>query len=251
MTGKPYFDRQTQAEALPDDGLRTNRSWVEGVVSDRFYRASTIGERDTFSQKVLDRTINQRVAFLKSVVFGTAYRTSEINEYFQLVHNRVPTTQELNSALNSLKLGSKYQGLIAARFATSEFFNTNAPAFAGQPASPATFARAVYLQLFGAPGTPAQEADLASKAGSVASRKSAVLAILNGTQYRTKLINDTFNHFLGVAPTGPQLTAYLSFLQTKKWELLIVDMLGAGAAGVKPPNPDTVGIPRLFWEIVN
>jgi subtilisin-like proprotein convertase family protein len=258
LSSKQYFDAQTQ-----NAGLRTNRAWVESVFQDRLGRNPSTpptvnNETDTFSQKVLDRFIIQRGNFVQSVVFGTAYRNVEITKYFDLVHSRpgfprTPTTAERNAALSALANGATFAGLIAGRFSTTEFYNTSAPGTPGVTATtPANkFAQAVYIRLFGVLPTPSEEALLAQQAGTVTSRKNAVLAILAGQRYRDQLVTNAFNLLLGVPPTGPQLSAYSEFIRTRRWEYLYKDMLGAGAAGVTPPNPATVGIPRQFWEVAN
>jgi large repetitive protein len=261
LSSQEYFDRaavQSETPALPDDGLHTQRGWVESVFKDRFYRTavgghfSTSGERDTYSQKVLVGFKAQRQAFINSIVLssvglGLEYRDLKIKEYYQLVHARNPNDTERIAAETALKNGSTFPGLIAAQFATSEFYSTNAPQFAGGAPSPTTFARAVYLRLFNRLPTAAEESNLASKAGTVSSRQTAVLAILNGVPYRDVLITADFQLFLGRNPSTNELSAYQTFLKTHRWELLITDLLANGAASAAV----TAGLPREFWEVRN
>jgi len=247
MSSKDYFETKTQVGG-PDNGLQTNRGWVAGVIFDRMGgRVATAVEQDTFSQKVLDIFNTQRQAFVQSVVYSKAYRTKVINEYYLLIDGELPTPTELTSALNSFGAGTQIPSLMAGRFSKPEFFTES-----GNTAN--LWARNVYMKLFGVLPTPPEEAALASQAGTETRRKAAVLAILQGTRYRTKFINDTFQLLLGRAPSGAETTAYLDYLTVKRWELMYADMLSFGDArksGTTPASPATQGLPREFWEVAN
>jgi subtilisin-like proprotein convertase family protein len=270
LGSQEYFGLKTQTETnptLPDNGLHTNRSWVDGVIADRYFRTadtdadgllSTRLERDEFSQKVLDRYKKQRTQFLKGakgivgVVKSTEFRTAEIKRIFQMVHGptRVVSDNELQSALSALANGTSFQTIIAGQFGTQEFFDA-APDLVGEfVTSNNTWARAVYFRLFGTdPGAnDAKVIALANKAGSTTtSRTSAAKLVLvgtattnpNGTQYRDKQITDAFQLLLGRAPTtvgqGNERDKYQAFLKKNRWEFMLAELI----------------ILREFWEIKN
>jgi len=217
------------------------------------YRASTTIEENNYSQKLLDRFKTQRAAFVNSIVFssttavGLEYRDLQITGYFQLIHSRNPTTDERAAAQLALKNGSSFQSLIAARFASAEFYNVNAPQIAGGTVSPQTWARAVYLKLFNRQPNQTELTNLANQAGTVSSRQTAVLALLNSAAYREILITSRFQLLFNRLPTGPELTAYKTWLATHRWESLITDLIANGAAS--PAVTST--LPRQFWEVVN
>jgi len=256
LSSLEFFSLQTQNDGLPDDGLHTNRSWVEGVIAERFFRTavgghfSTDTERDTYSKKILDRFKLQRAAFVNSILKGTEYKTLKVTEFFELAHadhrpGPNPTATELTTALTALANGAAYQSILAGQFASDEFFGSDAPQFVGggQP-SPSSWAKAVYQRLLGRDPTTAEESFLVARASTVAIRKSAILAVLNGATYRTELIRSTFQRLLGRDPTGAEVTAYLNYLKTHRWEQIIVDVLANGAASPAV----TAGLPRDFWE---
>ena len=233
LASKEYFNlAPAQADGLPDDGLHTNRAWVQAVIDARMYRASTSGEEDIYSQKVLDRFKTQRTAFISALVNGTAYRDLQITDYFQHIHSRNPTDVERTAAQTALKNLATYQGLMSGRYASAEFFSTNAPAIAGGAPNTTTWARAVYIKLFNlnlAPNDPRITA-LAAQGGTIPARQTAVLALLNGQAYRDILITDRFQLLLGRLPTGNELTAYQNWLKTRRWESIIIDIVANGAA---------------------
>ncbi|MBO0698059.1 MAG: hypothetical protein J2P46_06680 [Zavarzinella sp.] len=260
LSSQEFFNLQVQNEGLPDDGLHTDRSWVEGVISDRFFRTavggefSTDAERDIYSQKILDRFKVQRAAFVNGIVKGTEYRALQITDYFQMVHARDPGDTELAAAQTSLKNGVTFPALIATRFASAEFFSTNAPVFVGQSASTDTWAKAVVMRLFNLATAPDSSdprvAGLKTRAGvnsTVTSRKTAATWLLNNNLYRDQLIGDVFTLLLGRAPTSNELLAYEKFLKTHRWENLITDILANGAASATV----TAGLPRAYWEEAN
>jgi len=261
LSSQEYFSQQVQNEtpALPDNGLHTDRSWVEGVIAERYFRTqvggqySTDAERDTFSQKVLDRFKLQRAAFVNAIVLGTEYRSLKITDYFQMVHGRNPTDTERAAAQTTLKNGGAFPGLIAGRFASAEFYSTNAPVFVGAQPSTDTWARALVIRLFGVadPGSnDPRVVGLKTRAGvnsTVTSRTTAASWLLNSNSYRDKLIGDVFDLLLGRAPTANELLAYENFLKTHRWEALITDILANGAANATV----TAGLPRAFWEEAN
>lgn len=259
--GKVYFERQTQNEGLPDDGLHTNRSWVDGVINDRLGRASTAGERDEFSGKVLATFPAQRKTFLQGFVNSTAYRDAQAAKYFAVVYGRPPTTAELSAARSSLAGGTSYQGLIANWMAATAYYNAP-PATPGVTATnpPNRWAQTVYWRLLGRAPSGGEEGALATKATSYSGRQSGVLAILNGDEYRRRLITDTFQVLLGRNPTSgtpsSEMELYLAYLaKGARWQDLPVDMLGYGTAGLTTTSanwpPVTLNIPREFWEIVD
>ena len=238
MSSAEYFSRvPSQADGLPDDGLHTNRAWVQAILNDRMYRASTVGEEDTYSKKILDRFKTQRAAFVNSIVqsssvLGTEYRNREITKYFQLAHARNPSDAERATDQTALKNGSTFTGLTAKRFASQEFFQTSAPQFAGGSASNTTWARAVYIRLFNLnlPANDPRITSLAAQGATPTTRQPAVASLLNSVAYRDILITDRFNLLLGRVPTPNELTAYQNFLKTRRWETLITDIIANGNA---------------------
>jgi subtilisin-like proprotein convertase family protein len=274
LASQEYFNLQTQDETpdLPDDGLHTNRSWVDAVIEDRMFRDSTDAERDAFSQKVLDRFEVQRKNFVNSIVLsavgvGIEWRTDQITDYFQSAHARNPSDTELTTELNALKNGSTLQTRTAVRFASSEFFSTNAPVFAGSAPSTDTWAKAVVRRLWNLPTVPTSSdprvSGLKSRAGNastVSTRQTAMNWLLNsagtvaGVDYRGEVvIPEVFQLLLGVDPSANELTAYKNFLKTRRWETLYADILANGAAVIpgSPPTPIGAALPRTFWEEVN
>ena len=266
---KEYFGTNTQTEtpALPDNGLHTNRSWVDEVIKDRYFRAadddgdgllSRFAERESFSQKVLDRYKTQRTSFLKGaagivgLTASTEFRTIEIKKYFQLVHGatRVVSDSEMQSALSALGAGSTFQTLIAGQLGTVEFYEA-APELVGEfVTSKNTWARAVFKRLFNQNllANDPKVIALANKAGTTATTRTAAAKLVligtaatnpNGTEFRDKQIVDAFQLLLGRAPTtvgvGNERDKYQTFLKTKRWEHMLVELM----------------ILREFWEIKN
>jgi hypothetical protein len=260
LSSQEFFGMQVQNDGLPDDGLHTDRSWVEGVVAERFFRTavngefSTDAERDSYSQKVLDRFKVQRATFVNAIVLGTEYRSLKITEYFQTVHARTPSPTELTAALTALKNGSTFPGLMSGRLASAEFYSTNAPVFAQAQPSTDTWAKAVVRRLFNLAQVPDSTdplvVGLKTRAGvnsTVTSRQTAASWLLNSNSYRDKLIGDVFALLLNRAPSLNELSAYENFLKTHRWEALITDILANGAAS----PAITAGLPRAFWEDAN
>ena len=83
---------------------------------------------------------------------------------------------------------------MAAQFATALFYTASG-------STNLLWANAVYTKL-GLVSTPPEIAALASQGDTVAKRKAAVLAILKGTAYRTKFINDAFVLLLNRPPVA-------------------------------------------------
>ncbi len=246
LSSKVYFETKTQAGG-PDAGLRSNRAWVAGVVSDRMYRAALASEQDTFSQKVLDLFNTQRQVFVQSVVYSKVYRTEVVNDYYQLIHGRVPTTAEMTSAINSFVAGVQIPSLMAARFARPEYYLAN-----GGPNN-LVWATSVYTRL-GIAATAPEISALAAQGTTETTRKNAVYAILRGTAYRTKLINDTYLLLLNRVPLAAETTAYLDFLSLKRWELMAADMLSFADARKNSTTlaaAATQDNARHFWEVAN
>ncbi|WP_020470586.1 proprotein convertase P-domain-containing protein [Zavarzinella formosa] len=143
FASKEYFDLQTQNEpASPagdpaDNGLHTDRSWVEGVIKDRYFGRtpdadglfSTMAERDRYSQKVLDTFKTARQTFVRAITALPEYKQKQVTTYYAFVYgaSRVPTATELTT-------GAKYAtipNLIATQLASAEFASTTPPAGPG------------------------------------------------------------------------------------------------------------------------
>ena len=254
-----YFSSKTQADGLPDDGLHTDRSWVEGVIADRFYRLPTgASEIDPFSQSILDGFKNQRATFVRSLVNTTDYRTIKIDEYFNLVLGRNPTTggntSELSTYLNILASGGTYAGVVQRLLGTPEYYNAHTNPTHSTSQRNHEWAQAVYQTLLGRAATTAEENALASKAGA-SGRVTASGLVVNANEYRDKIISQFFALLLGGRlPTANELLGYEAFLKSSnRWELIAVDIMANGAAAIPghPPTPIATGLPREFWEVDN
>jgi subtilisin-like proprotein convertase family protein len=281
LASHDFFSLQTQNEtagAMADNGLHTNRSWIEGVFAARFVKTtgelfgrpqpnptvkvSTTAERDLYSQKILDRYKTQRNTFERGLVASVEFRTITLkNLYTQVFGLTLTDLATITKGLNSLAVGATFQGVTAGWLGSTDFYNL-APALSGQPAaSRDTWAKAVILRMLGRPATPAEVTALAAKAGTtVASRTAAAAALLNGTaaafpngnEYRTDLVTAAFNLILHRAPSAAELTAYSNFLKVNRWEYMLTDIMAIGKVDL---DPVTAGVqnalPREFWEIAD
>ena len=244
LSSQEYFDRQTQLEGLPDDLLHTDRSWVDGVIRDQGHRASLVGERDTYSQKILDKFKTQRTAFVRAVVNSREYRSIKITEYYQLVLQRNPTnttpTSELPSWLTKMGNGTAtFTTVVSTLLGSLEYYNRHTTSTDPVATKNHDWAKAVYVTVLGRPATSAEETALVNKVGTLG-RVGAAASVLNSTDssngptWRDKLITAAFTLSLGRPPVGTELTAYEKFLQTNRWESLFVDIMSNGAADLNP-----------------
>jgi Bacterial Ig-like domain len=262
-----YFNRKTQADGLPDDGLHTDRSWIAGVIQDRLYRASTTAEKDTYSAKILNLFKTQRAAFLRGtfssstnaysggVVSGTEFRKIQITNYFQLVFgpSRVVSATELSTWQNSLAHGGSFAGLVGNLLGTAEYYNAHTNPSDSTALKNQEWANAVYETLLNRAATSAEVSALVSKIAS-SGRAGAAGTVVNGNEFRDKIITQWFTLLLNRAPTASELSAYENFLKTNNhWEMIAVDIMSLGAAVIpgSPPTPVAVNLPREFWEIKN
>jgi hypothetical protein len=266
MSGKPYFEQQSQTGG-PDGGLHTNRAWAESVIQDRIRPlADQIDpgtgqlELDSFSQKVLSKFSTQRAAFVKSVIFSASYRTIKINEYYQLVHGRLPTASEMSAWQNALATGSTYPGLISARLGNAEYFTAHTIPSSTPAQKNLQWANAVYQTLLNRAASGPEANALAGKIATLG-RAGAAASVINGFpnavpalnfEYRQKIVKEYFQTLLGRDPSGLEMDGYLNFLKTNRWEFVVVDMLANGLAVIpgSPPTKVATGLPREFWEVV-
>jgi large repetitive protein len=255
MTSKQYFNSKVQGDGLPDDGLHTDRSWIAGVISDRMYRPAVTTEKDTFSQSILDLFKNQRATFVTAVTNTTEYRGDQITKYYQLVFGptRLVASTEMSTWQSKLAAGTTYASLVGTLLGSIEYFNDNSNPNDTNTQRTHEWAQAVYQTLLGRAALPSEETTLVNKALS-SGRVTAALTIVNGNEFRDKVITQWFNLLLNRAPTANELLAYEAFLKANdRWQLIPVDMLGKGTAAIpgKPPTPVALGLPREFWEIKN
>ena len=269
LSSQEYFNTKTQAESAgvpdftKDNGLHTDRSWVDGAIADRAYRASSVTERSLYSQKILDQFKIQRAAFAKALINSPEYRAVKITEYFQLVLARNPTnttsTSELPVWLAKMKAGITLTTLVSTLLGTwnnNEYFknHTTLPPIDDNN----EWARAVYTTLLSRAATLTEENALATRA-KTSGRTVASLSVINsidktnGETFRDKLIRLAFGDpslgqpgLLSRAPTAAELLAYENFLKTNRWENMLVDIMANGLAIVEDPT-----LPREFWEIAD
>lgn len=260
VLGSPeFFNRQTQNEGLPDDGLHTNRSWIGGVIAARYFRTAVAGERDAFSQKVMDVRAfqNARTAFLLAVVNSPEYRETQIRSYYNQILGRGPTTDELNGWQRRLAIGASYTGLAANLLGSAEYYAQHTSATDPVAVAKQKWARAVYQTLLSRSATQPEEDALVRRIAFFG-RRGASLSVLNSTDnsngptYRDGLITAAFQTVLGRDPSAAEREAYQAFLKRARWEFLYVDLMASGRADV---DPTTTGIqnilPREFWEIAD
>lgn len=260
LSSQEYFNLQTQDEpgTSPDDQLHTQRSWVNGVITDRFFRTtdpdgdgyrSQITERSLFSQKVLNLTKAKRAAFERALVFGNEYRTIKIKEYYQLVLSRLPSDPELASQLTAMKNGRTLTGVVSGLLGSTEYYNAKTNASATTAVRNRQWAQAVYQTLLARAATPAEETALVNKIPTLG-RAGASVSVLNsqdttnGPTWFNKLTTQAFALLLNRTPTPAELTAYANFLKTNRWENMLVDIMANGVAIVVEPT-----LPREFWEV--
>jgi hypothetical protein len=267
MSSPEYFSipANVQAEGLPDDGLHTQRSWVDGVARDRFHRAQVAGhyattaERDTYSQKILNNTNFQkaRVTLEKAIVNSTEYRAIQITNYYHVVFGptRIVTSTEMSTWQTNLKNGQTFTTLVSNLLGSNEYYadNTNPNDTVAQQKK--EWADAVYNTLLSRAPTPAEETALinAITSNTPSGRQSASLKVLNSTDatngptWRDKLITAAFNLLLNHSPSAAELLAYETFLKTNRWEALYPDIMAANLA----INETPASLGRQFWEIDN
>jgi large repetitive protein len=264
LTSKEFFSNQIQNEpgVSPDDGLHTDRSWVNGVIATRFFRGaadpdgdgfpSQITERDVYSQKILDLFKTQRASLEKSLINGNEYRTARIKQYFVLVLGRQPTDQEVTTWLTNMKNGKTLTNLVSSLLGTAEYFNAHTTPTATASVKNHEWAKAVYQTLLGRLPTTTEENALVSRIATLG-RAGATVAVLNSqdhtngeTWFDKGVIKPAFNLLLGRLPSAAELTAYENFLKTNRWENVLVDIMANGAAIVESPT-----LPRDFWEVNN
>ncbi|HEX3150933.1 MAG TPA: proprotein convertase P-domain-containing protein [Gemmataceae bacterium] len=264
MTSKEFFSLQTQNEpgVSPDDGLHTDRSWVNGVINGRFFRTvdtdadgwlSTIIERDTYSQKALDLFKTQRTTFEKALVGGDEYRKLQITFYYKFVFGvgRIVTDPEMKTWLANLKAGKTYANLVSTLLGSAEYYQLKTGSTTPTAALNVTWAKAVYQTLLNRASTGAEETALVNQIPAKG-RTGAALSVLNSTDHtngdtwRDILIKADFTLLLNRAPNAAELTAYETYLSKNRWEYALVDIMATGAAIIESPT-----IPRQFWEIAN
>jgi hypothetical protein len=265
LTSKEFFSlaAQTQNEpgVSPDDGLHTDRSWVNGVITTRFFRTtdpdgdgfrSQITERDLFSQKVLDLFKTQRAALEKALVFGNEYRTAKIKQYFVLVLGRQPTDAEVSTWLTNMKNGKTLTNLVSSLLGSTEYYSAHTTPTATTAVKNKQWAQAVYQTLLARTATTPEETALVNKIPTQG-RTGASVSVLNSqdhtngeTWFDKGVIKPAFTLLLQRAPLSAELTAYENFLKTNRWENVLVDIMANGLAIVESPT-----LPREFWEVRN
>jgi hypothetical protein len=262
-----------------DNGLHTNRSWIEGVFRARLQqttgetfgqpvtpavvgKVSTPAQRDLFSQKILDRFKTQRTTFVRGLVNGKEFRTLQLKKlYTQVFGLTLTDLPTITRGLNALAVGATFQSITAGWLGSQQFYDL-APDLAGEPAtSKDTWSKAVILRMLGRPATPAEVTALSAKAGTTATTRTAAAAMVltgklatfpNGNEYRDLQITAAFNLVLHRTPQPAERTAYENFLKISRWESMYVDIMASGAADL---DPVTAGVqnslPREFWEIAD
>src|SRR5262249_37627693 len=157
---------------VPDDGLHTDRSWVNGVIATRFFRTtdpdgdgfpSQIVERDKFSQKVLDLFKTKRAALERALVLGDEYRTIQIKNYYQLALGRLPSDAELATQLTAMKSGRTLTGVVSGLLGSTEYYAAHTTPTATTAVKNRQWAQAVYQTLLGRAATLAEETALVNK----------------------------------------------------------------------------------------
>jgi hypothetical protein len=262
LSSKEFFNLQTQNEpgVSPDDGLHTDRSWVNGVIAARYFRTtdpdgdgfpSQIVERDKFSQKVLDLFKTKRAAFERGLVLGNEYRTIKIKEYYQLVLGRLPSDTELATQLTAMKNGKTLTAVVSGLLGSAEYYAAHTTPTATTAVKNRQWAQAVYQTLLGRAATTAEETALVNKIPTLGRAGASVSVInsqdrTNGPTWFDKLIDQAFTLLLGGTPSAAERTAYSNFLKINRWENMLVDIMANGAAIVEDPT-----LPRSFWEIKN
>jgi hypothetical protein len=266
-----FFSQQTQGAGLPDAGLHTNRSWVEGVYTRYVTRgiAQTTGPAplatvvDTHSQRILDLFETQRNAFVTSFLNSASYRDRKIDEYYSLVWGTVAPGSIHTSWKNGLTGGTTYATLVANQFGSAAFYNQSNQITGDPAATVTTWARAVIFRAFNEPSVPAANdprvtALVAAVGGTntAAKRSSVALSgVMNSDAFRNVIINQAFQTALSRPATANELTAYRAFLASNataggknKWERILLDILATGNVTVVG---QTLSLPREFWEIAD
>ena len=233
---REYFNAKFQNEPAAPNGLpadntqRTNRSWVEAVISDRYFRTttdangnkSTNAERNTFSQKILDTYATARTTFARGLTSSAEYRAIQIAAQYKLVHGstRNLTEAELSSQQSFLTRGGTLPGIIAARLASAEFSGLISPpagqqtmytitgidpgTVTGTPAQIAVtnsviWARAVYSVLFGTLLTDSNPAiTFLASFSRTNGRNAAALNVLNAVDGASAALASKFKPVQGV-----------------------------------------------------
>lgn len=243
-----YFNMQNQklenqpaVGPFPDTTLHTNRSWVDAVFEDRYFRAAGVGgffstepERDLSVDRILNDKTNKaaRLKFYRAVVVGTEFRTLKANEFYQTALGRNALPAEISSFLTAMKSSTQtLERRLATLIASTEFYN-NAANLGGSLGNTPNerFVMAMYQRLLGRQPTPAELAN--RLAGLSSGRFASALNLIRGThadtgpEYRTtKVIGKYYQDLLGRAPTATEQTTALSYLQSKRWEDFILNLI--------------------------
>jgi CSLREA domain-containing protein len=180
-----------------------NQAYVESLIEVLLNRAGGTGAANLVSQ-LGHGTL--AITVVQEIENTNAYGTITVQTLFQRYLDRMPTTTELQSFLNLLRLGESPEQLAAQLAGTAEFFND-------QGGTNATFLTGLFETVLNRQPTTTELFTFEqSLAGGVSRRQIALTLLLSG-EYRTDLVTADFKWLLGRTPTGTELAFYVTELQ--------------------------------------
>jgi hypothetical protein len=206
-----YLVRQRDPSAA---NLATNQQWVISLYRNVLGRdpnnVSNIGqsEANVHLNAILSGYEPQRLAVSTAQVSSNEYQTIFINAIFTTYLRRKPSAAEVATGLQQLAQGMTDEQLINNLVSSDEYYLN--PTLGNGNNS--TWLNQAYLDILGRGigGDTGAQGFLNALNGGSMTRSQILTAILSSPEYRSRLIAEFYNTYLGRTPAPPELQGWLA-----------------------------------------
>jgi hypothetical protein len=198
----------------------SNSDWLSAAFNDILGRAPDSAEQAMFGQQLANSTTREAVALelLGSPEYKmdllTSPESTNPRPFFPTYLGRAPSPDEVKAFSNALLQGTRDEAIVSALVASIENFKTNGTG-ATQSAQDQNWLAAAYNAVLGrAPDAQGSQSFQTFLNGAEqAGRNIFSKAVPAGDEYFTKVITDTFIHYLGRLPGSAGISFWLPFLK--------------------------------------
>jgi subtilisin-like proprotein convertase family protein len=215
LSDLPYFTNSRVQGAMPPTDLATQEvNWIKQSYQDLLNRQPGAGEISFQQSRLTPVEIAARKALVTSIESDPSYRAAIINYAFTTFDGRPPTATELATWQNNLAAPPNGPGmlnhdeeLLAAIFGSQEYF-FNHPDANGLHTNQ-SWVDSLFTNLHRTNATENATLVANLEAAYAPQRLAAAAAVTSSAEYRTNLVNQYYNSYLGRAPSVGEINFWL------------------------------------------
>lgn len=208
-------------------GGNTVPDWLTSLYNNLLHRPADEGGYRTTLERALGAFANRRRDIADVVLGSTEYREKLIQQTYTRYLERDATADDLAFWQATFSQGEGYQLLLATVLASDEFF-------ARHGTTNDTWLDTIYQALLGRDRATNDTFFLGALTDGGATRQQVVTTILESAEYRTALIREVYESYMGRAATDGDVAYWLAVLQQQRPEQMLAALLSSAEYYLRP-----------------